>query len=61
MAIVGYTEDAWIVRNSWGQDWGDAGYLRIGRKGEGYGYCGIYSFPIYTKVEEKQQRAGISQ
>ena len=49
------------MRNSWGQDWGDAGYLRIGRYGENYGYCGIYSFPIYTKVQEKEERSSISQ
>jgi C1A family cysteine protease len=24
--IVGYTKDHWIVRNSWGADWGDKGY-----------------------------------
>ena len=26
MTIVGYTEDSFIIRNSWGSSWGDKGY-----------------------------------
>jgi C1A family cysteine protease len=31
VAIVGYddAEQAWIVKNSWGPDWGESGYFRI--------------------------------
>ena len=43
--VVGYNSDAWIVKNSWGPDWGDNGYIYIGR-GDSYGAageCGILS------------------
>jgi C1A family cysteine protease len=31
MLVVGYDEDEklWLVKNSWGKDWGDNGYVRI--------------------------------
>ena len=38
ICIVGYSnaDNAWIARNSWGPDWGEGGYFRIG-----FGECGI--------------------
>ena len=37
----------WIARNSWGQDWGEKGYMRIqrGEKKRGPGVCGIAANP----------------
>jgi len=32
---VGYSEDYWIVRNSWGPGWGEKGFIRISRASDG--------------------------
>jgi len=49
--IVGYgTSNGlpyWIVRNSWGPYWGEAGYFRIVR---GYGVCGINSYTVSAYI-----------
>merc|ERR1740130_618922 len=54
--VVGYGSDTtsntdyWIVKNSWGAVWGDAGYIKIERDGTAKGLCGINMQPSYPKA-----------
>jgi len=51
---VGYgTEDGldyWKVKNSWGEGWGEQGYIRLERGMAGHGECGIKSQAVYPVV-----------
>lgn len=48
--IVGYGTDSatgkafWLVRNSWGKDWGEGGYIRLEA---GKNTCGLFNYVVY--------------
>lgn len=55
--VVGYDTDPdtkanfWIIRNSWGANWGEAGYMRMDRSGQfPAGICGICQYGTYPTV-----------
>jgi cathepsin L len=41
VTVVGYSVDYWLVKNSWGTSWGEAGYIRMTKNGSNQ--CGIAS------------------
>jgi len=42
--LVGITDQYWLVKNSWGTGWGEAGYIRLNR-GNTCGLCNQPSYP----------------
>ena len=57
--LVGYTPDAYILKNSWGTSWGDHGYIYLGKGNDpatgkpynaGHGQCGVLMEASYPNL-----------
>ncbi|XP_008545388.1 procathepsin L [Microplitis demolitor] len=47
MLIVGYTPNEWILKNWWGEQWGENGYMRLVKNKN---RCGIANYAAYVRV-----------
>jgi aminopeptidase C len=56
VVVYGYSTDKgtglpyWKIRNQWGTNWGERGYMRMVRDGtlnDGKGQCGMYAHGRY--------------
>ena len=48
MLLVGFGSNYYKLKNSWGIDWGEKGYIRLLRDlNLRYGQCGILYYSLY--------------
>ncbi|XP_060846849.1 procathepsin L [Rhopalosiphum padi] len=47
MLLVGYTKNAWILKNWWSSKWGDNGYMYLAR---GKNQCAVSTYAAYATI-----------
>jgi len=47
---VGYADNYFKVKNSWGPTWGESGFIRFARRASGQGICSITMIAVYPQV-----------
>lgn len=48
MGLVGYTSSYWDIKNSWGGNWGDRGFVKFSRRIRNM--CGVANWAAYPKL-----------
>lgn len=47
MLLVGYTPTEWILKNWWGESWGESGYMRLSKNKN---RCGVANYAAYANI-----------
>jgi len=55
ITLVGYTDDYWIIKNSYGSGWGENGYLHLAMDEKLN--CGLSVFPVMVKGAQQGDRS----